>query len=104
MKRKMIEIKIDKSKYLNFSKLQNIKALVQEKYKGIVMEEKKGKITKEKRKKTIKSKGDKVGEVQDVGIHNKKYIRYYLLSLYTFLENKSLLTFHSTWYNFFSFL
>lgn len=50
----MIEIKIDKSKYLNFSKLQNIKALVQEKYKGIVMEEKKRKNNKGKKEKNNK--------------------------------------------------
>ena len=41
MKRKMNDIKIDKSKHTNFSKLQNIIALVLAKYKGIVMEEKK---------------------------------------------------------------
>ena len=77
MKRKMNEIKIDKSKHINFSKLQNIIALVLAKYKGIAMEgKKKKKIKKGKREKKKKSKGDKVGKVIEVGIHKKRYIRY----------------------------
>ena len=54
MKRKMNEIKIDKSKHINFSKLQNIIALVLAKYKGIVMEgkkkEKNNKVKKREKK------------------------------------------------------
>ena len=54
----MNDIKIDKSKHTNFSKLQNIIALVLAKYKGIVMEEKKkeknNKVKKRRKKKSPK--------------------------------------------------
>ena len=54
----MNEIKIDKSKHINFSKLQNIIALVLAKYKGIAMEgKKKKKMIKWKREKKKSPKG-----------------------------------------------